>query len=192
MNVMKIRFHLVAAACLGTAVTALAAGGTNDANAFTDDREKASYAVGMVFGSQIKNSHMDLDLDLVIKTMKATLAGTATRLNEQDAQRAIMTYAQQQVRALSEKNSKAGAAFLAEQRRKSGVQAQPVIMPDGTSTEFLDKDLTEGHGGVPTPSDTVKISYHGTFPDGKEITGPYGKADGVQLAITRVPLRGMA
>src|SRR6185503_11133321 len=101
---MKIGFHLMMAAWLGAATTSFAAAGTNSAAEFKDDREKASYAIGMVFGSQLKNSHMDVDLDLIIKTMKSTLAGQSNLLADQDAQRAIMTYQQAQAHALSEKN----------------------------------------------------------------------------------------
>src|ERR1044071_396971 len=191
-NVMKIGFHLMLAAWLGATATSLAAAGTNSAAEFKDDREKASYAIGMAWGSVLKNSHMDVDLDLIVKIMKSTLAGQSNKLSDLEAQQAIQTYQQAQIHALSEKNSKAGATFLAEQRRKAGVQAQTVMLQDGSTNEFLYKVLVEGSGEVPQANDLVKINYTGKLPDGKEINGSYGKAEGVQLPLMRVPLRGLA
>ena len=189
---MKTAFRFLLAAWLGGAATAFAASGTNDAAAFKDDREKASYAIGMVFGTQLKNSHMDVDVDLIVKTMKETLAGKTSKLADTDAQRAIGTYQQQQAKAIAEKNSKASEKYFAEQRRKPGVQSVPVVLPDGATNEFFYKVMTEGTGETPKPTDQVKINFQSTLIDGKEVAGQYGHAEGVQLPLMRVPLRGLA
>jgi FKBP-type peptidyl-prolyl cis-trans isomerase len=135
---------------------------------FKDDKEKASYGVGLYFGNQIKNGNLDLDLDVVNQAMKDILEGREPKLNQQQAHEAIMSYQHAQQLKVAEKNRKAGDAFLAENKAKSGVQTHTVTLPNGTTADLQYKVITKGTGSIPSSNDVVNVNYRGTLIDGKE------------------------
>src|SRR5215510_5441040 len=60
---------------------------------FKDDREKAGYGIGVIYGNQIKsNPNLDVDVDLVVSTMKEVLAGKQMKHTPQQANEAIQSY----------------------------------------------------------------------------------------------------
>ena len=59
---------------------------------------------------------------------------------------------------VEERNLRAGEAFLAENKKRSGV----VTLPSGLQYEVL----TEGKGRRPSATDRVQCHYHGTLIDG--------------------------
>lgn len=46
--------------------------------------------------------------------------------------------------------------------------------------------LTEGKGASPAATDTVKVHYKGTFPDGKEFDSSYKRGDPTEFPLNRV------
>src|SRR3974377_320959 len=63
-----------------------------DKPVFKDDKEKATYAIGMYFGNPLKRSGMDIDEAVAIGAMKEMLAGKEPKLTEQEAQTVIRSY----------------------------------------------------------------------------------------------------
>lgn len=144
------------------------AGQAEDKPAFKDDKEKASYAIGMYFGNQIKRSNMEIDEDVAIAAMKEMLAGKESRLTEQEAQTVIRSYQMESRKKVAEKNKALGDAFLAENKKKPGVKTQTVTLHDGKTAEMQYKVITEGTGASPKSNDVVSVTYRGTLIDGKE------------------------
>jgi len=142
--------------------------GTNGTASFKDDREKASYGVGMYFGNMIKRNNLDVDTDVVIAAMKDVLAGKEPKLSQQDGQKAIQEYQQASRTKQAEKNKEAGAKFLAENKSKPGVKTLEVSLSDTNKAEMQYKIITEGTGATPKSNDLVSVNYKGTFIDGKE------------------------
>lgn len=138
------------------------------AASFKDDKEKASYGIGMFFGNQIKRSNMEVDPDVIFAAMKEVLAGKETKLNDQQASEAIRNYQQAERKKVAEKNKKEGEAFLAENKKKAGVKTKEVKLPDGTTAEMQYKVITEGTGEIPLSNDVVSVNYKGTLINGKE------------------------
>src|SRR2546421_1555763 len=122
---------------------------------FKDDKEKASYAIGVIFGTQIKGGNMDVDVDTVISAMKEALADKTTKLNPMQAREAIGSYQRDQMAKAAEKNKKEGEAFLAENKKKSGIKTKMVTLPDGKTAELQYKVIKEGTGETPNSNDTV-------------------------------------
>jgi FKBP-type peptidyl-prolyl cis-trans isomerase FklB len=198
---MKIALKTIMAAGLGVALAytparaaegAAAAPATPatpaapDLGGFKDQREKASYSIGLYFGNQIKSSGMDLDLDVVAGGIKDVLGGKEVKLNEQQARETIQAYRMESMKKAGEKNRKAGEEFLAQNKTKDGVKVLPVTMPDGTTAELQYKILTDGTGPIPKDTDTVSVNYRGTTIDGKEFAN---SARG--NAPAKIPVRGM-
>jgi FKBP-type peptidyl-prolyl cis-trans isomerase FklB len=164
---MKMRHELILtvglALCLSQPLWA-----ADEKSDFKDDKEKASYAIGMYFGNQIKRGNMEVDAETVNSAMHDVLSGKTLKLNDQQAQEAIRTYQQAEQKRVSDKNKKDGEAFLAENKKKSGVKTQQVTLPDGTTAEMQYKLITEGTGEIPKSNDVVQVNYRGTLTSGKE------------------------
>jgi FKBP-type peptidyl-prolyl cis-trans isomerase len=154
-------------AALGTA-SALRAAAAEDKPAFKDEREKASYAVGVFVGNQIKRSNMDVDLNVLMSAVNDVLGGKELRLNDMQASEAIRAYQTEARKKIAEKNKKEGEEFLAENKKKTGVQTKSVALPDGSTAELQYKVITEGQGEIPKSNDTVSVNYKGTLLNGKE------------------------
>jgi FKBP-type peptidyl-prolyl cis-trans isomerase len=161
-------------------------GRAEDQPAFKDDREKASYGIGLIFGNQIKRSGMDVDVDLVSAAMKDVLAGHDLKLTEQQGQEALRNYQMESRRKTAEKNKKEGEAFLEENKKKPGVKTQSTPLREGGTAEFQYKVITEGTGAIPKSNDVVSVNYRGTFINGKEFDSSAKHGQPGKFAVNRV------
>jgi FKBP-type peptidyl-prolyl cis-trans isomerase len=165
--IMNIRPKLILAAGLVLSLSqSLRA--ADEKSDFKDDKEKASYAIGMYFGNQIKRGNMDVDVETVNNAMHDVLAGKTLKLTDQQAQEAIRTYQQAEQKRVSDRNKKEGETFLAENKKKPGIKTHEVKLADGTTAEMQYKVITEGTGEIPKSNDVVSVNYKGTLPSGKE------------------------
>ena len=183
---MRIGLTAVAVAgALGFAVVEWPAH-AEDKPAFKDDREKASYGLGVYWGNQLKRNNMDLDLDVLFGALKDTVAGHELKLTDQQASEALKTYQQEVRKQTAEKNKKDGDAFLAENKTKPGVKTQEVKLHDGSTAELQYKILTEGNGPIPKSNDTVTVNYRGTLLNGKEFDSSYKRGQPGKFTVSRV------
>lgn len=144
----------------------------NSAAPFKDQKEKASYALGMNVGSGLKRQSVDIDPDTFAKGLKDALSGGKTVLTEDEA-RATLMQLQNDMRAKQEEqrkqqgenNLKEGEAFLAANKSKEGV----VALPSGLQYKIL----TPGTGPKPTSADQVVCNYKGTLINGTEFDSSY-------------------
>jgi FKBP-type peptidyl-prolyl cis-trans isomerase FklB len=140
----------------------------DDKPAFADDKEKASYAIGVYCGNMIKRSNMDIDLNVVIATMRDAVAGKDLRLTDQQVRETLQSYQTESRKKIAEKNKKEGAAFLADNKGKPGVKTFNVALSETNQVEMQYKVVTEGSGALPGSNDTVTVKYRGTLINGKE------------------------
>lgn len=129
------------------------------------ERDRNSYMVGMALGRQFEPMKDEIDIDVVIKALKTSLAGGKTLLTEAQAQKIGEGFQQKLQAKQIEKmmsdarnNAEAGAKFLAENAKKPGVEA--------TASGLQYQVLQAGTGAKPKPSDTVSVNYKGTLLDG--------------------------
>lgn len=134
---------------------------------FKDQKQKASYALGMNVGSNLKRQSVDIDPDLFVQGMKDAMSGGKTLITEQDAVTALQQL-QADVRAKTEEkkkleaeqNKKEGDAFLAANKTKPGV----VTLASGLQYKIV----TAGTGPKPAVTDKVVCNYKGTLINGTE------------------------
>jgi len=156
-----------------------------DKPAFKDDKEKASYGVGMTFGNQIKRAGFELDVDTVVSAMKDVLAGHELRLTDQQARETIMAYQQEARKKTADKNKKEGEDFLAANLKKEGIKTHTVTFPDGKTADLQYHIITDGTGASPKSNDVVSVNYRGTLINGKEFDSSAKRGQPTKLAVNR-------
>ncbi len=131
------------------------------------DKDKLSYSIGASIGRNLKTDSTDIDLNLLIKGLKNSMAGEQLLLPESELRKAMNDY-QTQLRQhmmakkqqAMEENKKKGDAYLAEYKAEKGVSA----LPGGV----LYKVIKAGDGKKPLESDMVEVNYRGKLINGKE------------------------
>ena len=155
--------------------------------ALTTQKQKASYALGMKIGSDLKRQGVATSVDAAItaRGLKDALAGSKMLLTDDQEKSALMQL-QTDVRAAQDAKAKeasgpahkAGEAFLAENKGKEGV----VALPSGLQYKIL----TAGTGPKPTTSDTVTCNYRGTLLSGKEFDSSYKRGQPASFPVSGV------
>jgi FKBP-type peptidyl-prolyl cis-trans isomerase FklB len=174
--------NLLIALMVGGSVAALFAA---DESPLKDEKDKISYGYGMEIGKNLKRQGIEINPDLLAQGLKATLTGDKTLLTEEEV-RATMTAFQQKMQGMraekskkeGEENKGKGEAFLAENKKKEGVQS--------TASGLQYKVITKGTGPMPKSDDTVKTHYRGTLIDGTEFDSSYKRGEPATFGVTQV------
>ncbi len=160
--------------------------------ALTSDNDKISYTLGADMGRNLKEQNLTMNPQLFARGISDGLAGGPFMLTDAQMKQAIdsfkqVLYAKQaesrqqmqaQQKAMADKNTKDGAAFLAANKTKQGVQ----VMPDGLQY----RSLTTGTGAMPTANDTVTVDYEGRLIDGTVFDSSYKQGQPVTFKVSEV------
>jgi len=175
---LTIIFSLVAASLLA-----------DDTNTLSDDKSKASYAIGMMLGHNWQQQGIDVDLDLVLRGLKDAQSGGATLLTQEEMQNTLKEFQQslaaKQLKVRAEqavKNKAEGEAFLATNKNNPGI----VTLPDGLQYKII----IDGDGATPAPADLVTVNYRGTFINGVEFDSSAKAGHPLQIQVGRIPVSG--
>ena len=149
-----------------------------------DQKEKASYALGMNMGDFLRRQSVDIDTNILLQGLKDAMAGK-TLLTEEEA-RGVLMQLQSEMRAkqetkakeAGEANKKEGEAFLAANKTKEGV----VTLPSGLQYKII----TQGTGPKPTATDTVSCNYRGTLINGTEFDSSYKRGQPTSFPVNGV------
>ena len=155
--------------------------------ALKTQKQKASYALGMTIGADLKKKGVSdgLDSALAARGFKDALSGTKPLLTEEQ-EKAALTQLQTELRAKQEAKAreasgparKAGEDFLAANKSKEGV----VTLPSGMQYKIL----TAGTGPKPALGDTVTCNYKGTLISGKEFDSSYKRGKPTSFPVNGV------
>jgi FKBP-type peptidyl-prolyl cis-trans isomerase len=158
----------------GAAMTLSAA----EESPFKSTKEKASYALGMNIGKQLRQNNAEIDTDVYMKALKEALGGGKLLLTDEQV-RETLTAWQTELRTKSqEKNKKDGEDFLAANKKKEGVVT--------TASGLQYKIETKGTGKLPTTNDTVSCHYRGTLINGDEFDSSYKRGEPSSFPVTGV------
>lgn len=152
-------------------------------------KEKFSYALGMNFSLGMKQSNLDIDLEVFLRGLRDAHAGASTQMTRQEMAE-VLTRAQQEMQAkqegqqklLAEKNKREGDAFLAQNKARPGV----VTLPSGLQYEII----TPGAGPSPKTSDAVTVHYRGTLIDGTEFDSSYKRGEPATFSLSGGLIKG--
>ncbi|MEY2490158.1 MAG: FKBP-type peptidyl-prolyl cis-trans isomerase FklB [Verrucomicrobiota bacterium] len=170
--------------CLASVLVA-SIGLAQDKTALKDQKDKASYAIGLELGTSLKKGKMDVNTDSLMKGLKDGMSGAKPLLTEEQVketmtalQKEMMEKQQAAAKELGEKNAAEGEKFLAENKKKEGVKT--------TASGLQYKVLKEGTGESPKETDMVVVNYKGTLLDGTEFDSSYKRNEPATFPVNRV------
>lgn len=138
------------------------------------EKDKVSYMIGMQMGKSLEQVKDEVDVDVISKAIKSSVAGEKMLMDEKQAQEVAQAFGLKmqekmvaKAKADAGKNKAEGDKFLAENARKPGVETTP----SGLQYQVV----TEGTGPKPKDSDIVRVHYKGTLLDGKTFDSSYDR-----------------
>lgn len=157
--------------------------------------DSISYAIGQNIFTNLKDPLIQLNLNVLIASLKDAAAEKSifsqekttqmlTNLSKkmQERQAALQKNAEEKKKAdmapIIEKNKKEGETFLEENKKKEGVVT--------TASGLQYKILFKGNGASPKTTDKVKVHYKGTLLNGKTFDSSYDRKEPAVFQLTQV------
>ena len=75
------------------------------------------------------------------------------------------------------------AAYAADATLEAAAKEAGAVV---TTSGLVYKSVKDGSGASPKASDTVKVNYRGTFPDGKEFDSSYKRNKAIEFPLSNV------
>ncbi len=151
-------------------------------------KDKASYIMGQNLGKQMSMQKTNIILDKVIMGINDAFKGKASKLSQKQMQEVVSEFQQRalkeqkekqaKTKAIGDKNKKEGSAFLAANKKKSGVKT----LASGLQYKILKK----GTGATPKATDTVVTHYRGNLIDGRVFDSSYKRGQPASFPVTGV------
>jgi FKBP-type peptidyl-prolyl cis-trans isomerase FklB len=148
--------------------------------------DKVSYSIGLSIGNRLKQDSIAVNMDAFLRGVVDAKADSAHRLMTDKEMQETMTTFQEEMRTrqmhntqvAAEKNKTEGAAFIAENAKKTGV----VSLPSGLQYRII----TEGKGKRASASSTVIANYTGKLLNGTEFDSSTKRGQPATFKVTDV------
>ncbi|MBJ8502779.1 MULTISPECIES: FKBP-type peptidyl-prolyl cis-trans isomerase [Acinetobacter] len=148
-------------------------------------KEQFSYSYGYLMGRNNTDALKDLNLDIFYQGLQEGAQSKTARLTDEEMAKAINDYkktleAKQLVefQKVGQQNAQAGAAFLADNAKKSGV----ITTKSGLQYQIL----KEGTGKKPKAASRVKVNYEGRLLDGTVFDSSIARNHPVEFQLSQV------
>ena len=146
------------------------------------DLQKVSYGIGQQIGqglkTQFKDQGIEIDLDILSDSLKETVAGKPSQLNESEVQEAFKNMQEiikGKMKERAEINKKEGTDYLALNKKK------PNVKTTESGLQYVIEK--EGSGTSPKHDSKVKVHYAGTLLDGTEFDSSYKKNEPAVFSV---------
>ncbi len=148
-------------------------------------QDSVAYAIGMQIGGNLLMDSLMLDLDIVNQGMYDALYSGDKKLNDarmgqvmQKFQQELVAKQEAKAEAAGGENLKIAEDFLAENKKKEGIN----VTESGLQYEIV----KEGTGKTPAKTDTVEVHYEGTLIDGTVFDSSYERGETIEFPLDRV------
>ncbi len=178
---MKIKALVILAAATAMIVTSCSPKSSFTGAKVKSQEDSLAYAIGVNFYFSAMIDSMDIDPVLLAKGMFDAKEGKTT-LDGNSAQSYIMTYMQkkqaEQMKKMYGKNIDDGEKFLAENKKRDGVQE--------TASGLQYEVITMGTGAMPKPEEVVRVHYTGTLMDGTKFDSSVDRGEPAEFGVNQV------
>ena len=141
-------------------------------------QDSLSYAVGVLWGQNIKQQGLEVDATRVGQAIGDVLSGGNNLLDIKAANDLLKKHITGKQEADKQKNKGEGQAFLAENAKRKEV----VTLPSGLQYEVL----KEGTGALPKATDQVTVHYEGKLIDGSVFDSSIQRGEPATFPVTGV------
>ena len=149
--------------------------------------QKLAYAVGIQFGSRLKQDFETLDFDAFSLGIQHAFGDIEPAVSEEDMIAAFKQYQQKREaeqaaknEVSAEQNIAEGKTFLEANAKKEGITALV------SGVQYLVIESGDSEGSSPAATDTVSVHYRGTLIDGTEFDSSYARGQPAQFPVNRV------
>jgi FKBP-type peptidyl-prolyl cis-trans isomerase len=182
IRIAQEKFHMKRLVFLAALVCFAASAAAEDVDPLATPHQKYSYGMGLRLADMLRSQGMeDLDIDAVALALRDRFGGAEPRLDSDELAAAYAAY-QEDLMAAREvdatKNAEEGAAFLAENGSREGVQT----LESGLQYAVIEA----GAGDPPAASDTVVVHYRGRLLDGSEFDSSYSRGQPAEFGVGQV------
>jgi FKBP-type peptidyl-prolyl cis-trans isomerase FkpA len=137
------------------------------------------YAIGLVLSSQLSDFNLTPgELELVKQGLTHAATGKGPDVSSGAFTEKINELARARRKALGLKSAGMNKEFLEKTAREKGA------VKSDSGLVYI--PLKDGSGASPKPTDTVKVNYRGTLPDGKEFDNSYKRGEPLELKMDGV------
>ena len=165
--------------CIGIALIVLLALPAFAAGTPASEDEKTIYAVGLIVARQLSVFNLTpAEMETVKQGLMDAYGGKKPEIDLTAYQEKVQELAKVRRKAQADKVAAAGKEFLEAAAKEKGVTK--------TDSGLLYQSLKEGDGASPAPTDTVKVNYRGTLPDGREFDSSYKRGKPVDFRLDGV------
>lgn len=141
--------------------------------------DSVSYSFGASIANDLKNRGVNtLNFALLSKAMNDVFSAQTTLLSPEKAQETIYSFLSSLEKKKYEGAIAAGAAFLAENKKKPGI----VELPSGLQYEVI----RAAEGQKPLATDEVTVHYKGTLTNGAQFDSSYDRGQPATFALNQV------
>ena len=153
------------------------------------DQQKLSYAIGVVFGSQLLSEANNLDMEVFNQGLRDSYTNSPLKLSDREIKQAFQTYQkakenartkqEQAFETLASDNYERSQAFLKENLSRQEVnELVPGLQYQTTQ---------QGDGKSPGLKDQVVLHYKGSLLDGKVFDSSYAAGAPVEFIVEQGP-----
>jgi FKBP-type peptidyl-prolyl cis-trans isomerase len=143
--------------------------------------DSLAYSLGVASYFYYMSDSVDIDPVLFAKGMIDS-KNEKNVLDETSAQGYVMTYMQnrqaEKMKAMYSKNIADGEKFLADNKKRDGVQE--------TTSGLQYEVITMGTGAKPSPTDVVRVHYTGTLADGTKFDSSLDRGEPAEFGVNQV------
>lgn len=143
------------------------------------EEQKTLYAVGLIVARQLSVFNLTpSELEIVKQGIMDAATGKKPDVELSAYGEKVQELARSRRKAQGEKLAAANKDFLEQAAKATGAVK--------TASGLIYQSLSEGSGNVPGPTDTVKVNYRGTLPDGKEFDSSYKRGKPFEFKLDGV------
>lgn len=141
--------------------------------------DKISYALGLSMGNNFLGTGIkEINIQQFTRGIETVLNGGTPEMSYDDAKKILNEYFQNLQANASSANKAAGQAFLEENGKREGV----ITTESGLQYEVL----TAAIGQKPTPTNQVKVHYHGSLINGEVFDSSVQRGVPAEFGVTQV------
>ena len=141
--------------------------------------DKISYALGLSLGQNMRSSGVkQLDYNDLTAGIKAVMDGNKPAISYQEAQEVLDDFFDNLKATAANAAKEAGERFLAENAKRAGVKT--------TASGLQYEVITDAIGIKPKATDTVRVHYEGTLPDGTVFDSSYKRGEPISFGLNQV------